>query len=431
MVSRRVPRGSRLHLHVRVLIRLRLPGRITGPLWAAQLLSAIGDQIYLLALVTWAVDTLGTRASWILALDVTAAIAASLWMGVLVDRANRRTLLLWADLARAIALAALALSARHSLHIAAVAATAVVLGVGGAAFSPALRASLPDLVTDGGELQSLNGWLDVNRRIARVVGPAVAAALLALLSVAALMAADAVSFLLSAIAVWYVGRVVRGWGVPRAPLPARGSMAAELREGLAAVGEHEHLPGLMWLAALTGVVWGAAFTAGVPLLCARAFGGAVRFGYLLAAYGVGNVAANIVVSSMRIERRTHAIYVGRVLHGAGLVALALSPTIGVAAIAAAIAATGGPPGDLMMTLRIQDEVPDRKRGRVFSVYMLLGGAGYSVGLAVAVPLMSVLSVRWSIVLLSFPLVVMGAVGAYRTRRVRERGVPAVEDAARA
>ena len=68
-------------------------------------------------------------------------------------------------------------------------------------FSPALQSTIPTLVRDRGAQQAINGLFDATYRIARLVGPMVAALLHLFLPVIHFLTATALGFLVSAAAL--------------------------------------------------------------------------------------------------------------------------------------------------------------------------------------------------------------------------------------
>src|SRR5262249_59077555 len=89
---------------------------------------------------------------------------------------DRRRRMIAADLVRAAAVASLPFLERFGL--APLVAVALVLGAFAALFTPALHASLPALVgSDQDDLLATNGLMDTTARVARAVGPSVAAVL--------------------------------------------------------------------------------------------------------------------------------------------------------------------------------------------------------------------------------------------------------------
>ena len=151
---------------MRILQPLR--GRSMALLWAGLSLSAIGDQLYAVALTWIAVEALGSNAGYLTALQALIALLAVLSIGVWADRWEQSRAMIAADLASAAALLGVVASALATgrTGIAGLACAIVVLSLGQAVFKPALQAVIPTVVDDARLLPAANGLLDATQRIA-------------------------------------------------------------------------------------------------------------------------------------------------------------------------------------------------------------------------------------------------------------------------
>ncbi|HLG61084.1 MAG TPA: MFS transporter [Ktedonosporobacter sp.] len=154
-----------------LLKALRLPH--IALLLVSQVLSAIGDYFYSIAVIWIAVKTSGSAAGLVAAAEGAAAFCFGLPGGIYVDRRNRRITMIVVDLTRAVmvlTLPILALTGRLQFwHLVAV---SFVIGAVGSLFGPALQASLSALSeNDQGTLQATNALMDITRRLARTLGP--------------------------------------------------------------------------------------------------------------------------------------------------------------------------------------------------------------------------------------------------------------------
>nr|AAM47274.1 SpcT-like efflux protein [Saccharothrix mutabilis subsp. capreolus] len=120
-------------------------------LWSGQAVAEVGFSASLIAfpLLVLAVTGSPAASGLVLAVDAAAQLLAGLPAGVLVDRWDRRRIMLACEAAQAVALGTLVVALLHGvasvLHMAVVAA---VMGVCRALFEPAEDACLPKLVPD-------------------------------------------------------------------------------------------------------------------------------------------------------------------------------------------------------------------------------------------------------------------------------------------
>jgi MFS family permease len=198
-------------------------------LWMGMSVSLLGDGIFLVA-IAWEAFALwnAPAALAIVGIGMTVpTVVCLLPGGVVSDRFDRRSVMLWADALRAAAVAALAgLALASALQLWELVALVGVYGVGTAFFTPAFDAIVPDLLPPQ-ELAAANALDQFVRPIAfRLAGPALGGALVAV-GAGFAFAVDALSFAGSAVAVLLM-RATRKQ--PReAPLPAVAAMAEGLR----------------------------------------------------------------------------------------------------------------------------------------------------------------------------------------------------------
>lgn len=406
---------------------LRLPH--IALLWTSQVLSAMGDYFYTIAVMWIAVKTSGSDAGLVAGAEAVATLVFGLLGGVYADRWNRRITMVSVDLVRAAAvllLPVLALAGRLQFwHLIGV---AVVIGSLGALFDPALQASLPALTGDTRTLQATNGLMDITRRLARTLGPSMAGLLIAFLPLAHFFTLDAVSFAISALAVLALGsrfawKPVRGEDRER----TRGikGLVQEAVEGMRLVRAHRPLFWSLIAVSISNFVWSIAFVVGVPLLVARGLGNSVgAYGLIVGAYGVGNVLSNLVIGSLSIKRRVPLIFLGKGILGIGFFLLATSSSVPMALFASALAAVGGPMGDIMTLTMLQTDLPSDQIGKAYSLRMILENMGSSLGYLVAVPFFGLVSVPLGIALSALLLLVVSALGLLRFG-LQEPKVPAL------
>lgn len=168
-----------------------------GSLVLARMISFAGDSLSLVALMLHVSQSTGQAlavAALLLVGDVVPALLSPL-AGVLVDRLDRRRVLITCEIVQAALLTAIALTIPAlPLLLALVAARAVI----GQVSQPAARAAVPALVAPD-DLPRANSALGFAGNGAEVLGPALAAALLPLLGTTGVLLVDAASYAVSAL----------------------------------------------------------------------------------------------------------------------------------------------------------------------------------------------------------------------------------------
>jgi len=244
------------------------------------------------------------------------AIALSAYAGRLADRHDRRMVGIWTFLLQAAAAAALAVvTFAHGVDVVAIYALTFLVGVGFALGLPAMLALIPSLVPRPqlSQAVSLNA---AGINVARLLGPAIGGATLALFGATVCFALNAVSFL-ALVAVLI--------GLPPRPAVA-GSGGVRMRE---AFGTAMHDPALRRL--LLGMALFTALASPIqelaPVVADRLDAGAGGLGLLLGAMGGG-----ALVGAWLLERlgtagmpRHRALPIATLTFSGGLVVVALTP----------------------------------------------------------------------------------------------------------
>lgn len=385
-------------------------------LWLSQVLSAVGDQLYAIAVIWLAVQVAGSGAGFVAAAQSISALACGLLGGVYADRWNRRTTMIIVDMLRALAVAVLpVLATLHLLQLWNLAVVAVIIGGLGALFGPALQASLPALTSDTTMLQSTNALMDTTRRLARAVAPSLVGLLVVLMPMTQFFTLDAISFLVSAGAVLSLGSRY-AWKPEAQAKHARGirGIAREMWSAVRLV--HSHRP-LLW--ALVGLLviamaWSLAFTVGAAFVAERVLhAGAGTFGLIVGAYGIGNILSNLVIGSITIRRRIATIFSAKIILGLGFMIVALSRSLPLTLFGSAFAAIAGPMGDIMLITLIQTGLPSNQIGKVYGLMMTLGDGGTALGLLLAVPLYAHFPVPLVVGGAALSMIVTGIIGLLR------------------
>ena len=291
--------------------------------------------------------------------------------GVIADRVPKlRLILVTQTLSMLLAFGLGALVAAHLVTVPLVAAFAMGLGLVGAFDLPTRQAFLVELV--GAE--DLPSAIAMNASIfntARVVGPAIAGAVVA-------FAGEAPCFLLNGAS--YLAVL---WALLTLDLPPHIRVATEgprpgFLSGLRYVRDE---PMLLALLIALGAVSGLSlqFNALLPAAAQRMFAaGATGYGMLLTAFGSGAVLSALGLASSRYTREQHVrnLLFGLCLFGAGLLALGAMRRLVPALVCEVFAGFGMIRFTATTNAMLQLLVDDRYRGRIMGLHtvMFLGTA---------------------------------------------------------
>lgn len=362
-------------------------------IWSGQAVSNVGDGVHRIAILWWARQSTGSNLAVVaVALATTIpGIVAAPFAGWLVDRMDRRHLMLWSDLARVGTSGAIAVLAwSGALEVWSVMVLAAFAAVAGAVFNPAYMASITMLVPPD-DRPTANSMVGLNDAIAGILGPAIGGLLVGLWGVGAALWFDAATFVVSMLFV--LASVV--------PMPARspsadadGEQGEGFLAGLALLRRDRSLRDLTLVAVGLNT-----FVAPVPvIIVALAAGpfalGGTGYGLLEAAIPLGLLAG--FAFAPRVATRRLAGMVGLLVSGGAIALVGAAPWALAAGASLVAAGVGVGVVNTVLPTRFQADVEPAVQGRVFA---LLGGlmqVGRPVGLAMAAPLIAVLGPRGGI-----------------------------------
>lgn len=351
-------------------------GRRFLAVWASQTLSNIGSTLSGVGIGIWVFLESGS-AAWLGVLVAVANLPAVLVAPLVkhVDRVARRTVMIWGDvLAASGTVIALVLAALDRLELWHLAAAAFVGGIGTAFQAPAFQAAVPTLVEPEvlGRANSLNQF---GPALGIVVGPILAAPLVAWFGLEAVLIVDVVTFVVAvvtALVVHFGERPARAddddgsWRVAREFLTGPGRA----------------LLVLVAVMAFTNLVL-SMYSVSLVTLSVE-IGGAARSGLVLGAGGAAMLVGSIVLGAAGLPRRRVRILTWALFaFGAGSWLSALRPSLVLLGVGAAIAMVSVPAVQAAVTTIFHERVPASMQGRVFGLRFAIGQSLGPVGSLVA------------------------------------------------
>jgi len=361
--------------------------------WSGQALSLLGSQLVQFALIWYL--TVETGSATVLAtaslVGLVPYVVLGPFVGTLVDRWNRRKIMLIADLI--ITLATIALAVLFALNRAAIWHIYLVMfirslagGFHGNAMgaSTSLMVPIEHLTRIQGINQMLNGGLNV---IAAPLG----ALLLEILPLQGILAIDVVTAIFAIVPLLFI-QIPQPERIERQALKGAGQVSIwqDFKEGL-----HYMLgwPGLMiigFTAVLINFLLTPAFSL-LPLLVKDYFrGGALELGWVNSAFGIGVVIGGFLLGVWGgfKRRKITTTFFGLIGMGVGILGMAQAPATSIlwmvgAALLVGIMQpiTNGP---IMGVL--QSTVAPDMQARVFSLLSSLAGGMSPLGLIIAGPI---------------------------------------------
>jgi MFS family permease len=286
--------------------------------------------------------------------------------GVLVDRLNRRNLLVWTQALaglQSLALAALTIAKVITVHE--VIWLSALQGLINAFDMPGRQAFLVQMVEDR---QDLGNAIAINSsmvNVARLIGPALAGFVIGSVGEGYCFLIDGISYL-AVIASLLMMRV-KVEAVKR----AASSVLEQLKDGWAYVRGFAPIRTILLLFALVSLM-GMPFMVLMPIFASQVLhGGPHTLGFLLGASGVGALTSAISLALRKTVRGlTSMIQVSAAVFGAGLIGFGFSRLLSISMLLMLVVGFGMMQGMAASNTVIQTLVPEDKRGRVMSYYTM-------------------------------------------------------------
>lgn len=354
-------------------------------LFAAHAVSRAGDAFNTVALVVLVFNLTGSGigVAGVVAFEVIPVLLFGPVAGVLADRFPRRTVMITADIGRAVVASVLVV---WPGSVVVTYAVAFGLSLGAITFNPAASSLLPEVVDDD-DLVTANSALWTVAVVAQIVLAPLAGAIIGAFGVRIAFAVNAASFLLSACLLLRLRS-----GRTRADVVARGWAA--IAAGVDTVRSSPLLRRLAVVHILASLSAGA--TGGLLIVLAeQRFGvGPGGFGVLLAAIGFGAaIGPTLFRGRIRPAQRRWLFGPYAVRGGVDLV---LASTTNAVLAGGALAAYGisTSTGTVAYQSTLQTTVSPELRGRAFALYDILWNGARLVSLAVGGVVVELVGVRW-------------------------------------
>jgi MFS family permease len=284
--------------------------------------------------------------------------------GVLVDRLNRRTVLIWTQalaMLQSLALAALTLS--HIVTIREILLLSIFQGIINSFDMPGRQAFMVQMVEDRNDLSNAIAINSSMVNLARLIGPSLAGIVIAATNEGWCFLIDGISYI--AVIISLVLMRVHLAAVRRAAT----SMTEELREGWTYVSTFIPIRSILLLFALVSLM-GMPYVVLMPIFAAQVLhGGAHTLGFLMGAAGVGAlVSALSLVLRKSVRGLLKMLPIAAASFGTGLFLFGLSDAVWLSLLLMVVVGFGMMQGLTASNTIIQTLVPEDKRGRVMSYY---------------------------------------------------------------
>ena len=373
-------------------------------LWQGQFVSVLGDVIYSIALGFWILAVTGSTAlmGTLMAASTLPSVLISPFAGVIVDRSDRKKLLILMDLIRGATVGFLALAAyKGFIGIWMVFAAGIILGVCGAFFSPAVSSSIPDIVPSS-RLMGANSMMGIVQSGSNIVGSSAGGFLFQLLGAPFLFLFNGLSFIFSAMLNLFIK-------IPKIEKKTEQHFFADMKDGYKFIWEFRGLRHMLLLVSVLNFITAVAIILFLPLFQKTESLGAGRYGLAMAFLTGGMLIAMVLTSIIKVApaRRLVIFMISAIFSSLCFSVTALTNSFPLMCV---IIFAGG---FFMATINvfihstIQLTVPQDMRGKVFSLVGMVASSLTPFGMALGgvlgefFPIRVIIFVCFMLVMLAF------------------------------
>jgi DHA3 family macrolide efflux protein-like MFS transporter len=380
-------------------------------LWQGQLVSILGDVVYAIALGFWILAKTGSTAlmGGLMAASMLPRILASPVAGVVVDRFDRRRLMIWMDAVRGAAVVAVGVAALAGfLQVWMVFAAGIIIGLCGAFFSPAVSSVIPD-ITGKSKVVQANSVFSMLGTGGNIVGNSAGGVLFQVLGAPLLFLFNGVSYLFSAACLLFARfpRVVHA--------QEKMHFWMDLKSGFAFVWKIRGLRYLLLTAAVLNFFASMAIMLFLPFYQKNPAFGPVKYGIAMAVFTGGMFLGMAFTSIVKIPpaRRASLFALGGVVTSVCLILFPFFGSFVPGTVLLGIAGFANSIINVFIMAVMQLAVPQDMRGKVFSLLGMLTQGLTPIAFALAgvlaefIPIAPLMSASFTLALIfGIPMVLM-------------------------
>ena len=360
-------------------------------LWQGQFVSSLGDTAYSIALGFWVLAVTGSTAlmGTLMATTALTRVVVSPFAGVIVDRTDRKWMIVATDALRGVVIVGVGAAAFAGvLDVWMVFVAGVVLGLGGAFFGPAVVSTLPDIVPKA-KLVKANSVFHLIYTASGIPGFSVGGFLYALLGAPLMFLINGLSYLVSAATELFIK-------IPPVKHEKQEfKFVDDTKAGLSFTWRVRPLRYMLVIFSVLNFFASMGIMLLLPLFERTEHLGPVRYGVVLAGLTGGMFVGYILMSIIHVApgRRFAVFYLSAVV---GMGALAAFPLYLYFPLMFALAAVFGLFNAVLNALImavLQMTTPQNMRGKVFGLLGTLAGGLTPLAMALGGVLAEFISIR--------------------------------------
>ncbi|MEG2984868.1 MAG: MFS transporter [Peptostreptococcaceae bacterium] len=266
-------------------------------LWQGQLVSCLGDAFYSMALGFWVLDKTGSSAimGMLMAAVSIPRIIIGPFAGVIVDRFDRKKLILLGDFIRGIGMIFVGYAAFNNfLEVWMVMVVGIVCGICSAFFNPAISSVIPDLVSSDNIVKA-NSAQQMATSTTHLIGSVSGGFIYSILGASVMFIFNGISYIVSTISEMFID-------IPKVERKnTELTIKEDFKEGIKFTFGFRGFVILLFVAFSLNFLYAMFFLLLRPLFMMEESLGVARFGIISAFQSIGMISASIILTKVNIK----------------------------------------------------------------------------------------------------------------------------------
>ncbi|WP_346915950.1 MFS transporter [Clostridium sp.] len=267
-------------------------------LWQGQLVSMLGDILYMIALDFWILDITGSTGlmGLLSALTMLPRIVLGPFAGVFVDKWNRRNIIVLTDFIRGIFVAFVGIAGIFGfIQVWMVFIVGIISGLCSAFFGPAVNSIKPELVHES-KFVKANSVTSIATSGMDMIGSAIGGVIYVAIGAPYMFLANGISYLISAFTEIFITEPKREKKAEKI------TFVEDFKEGFKFLWNFKTLRNLFLLASLLNLFVNAAFILILPYFKSMPFLGPEKYGLFMASIPMGMLVGSALLSIISIKK---------------------------------------------------------------------------------------------------------------------------------
>jgi MFS family permease len=334
-------------------------------IWQGQFVSSLGDVAYEIALGFWVLAVTGSTGlmGTIMAASVLPRVIISPFAGVLVDRTDRKKMLVLMDIIRGVFIVFVGIAALAGfIKVWMAFGAGVILGICGAFFNPAISSSIPD-ISPKSQIVKANSAFSAINALSNILGNSVGGFLFNLLGAPVMFLFNGLSYIFSGLSIM----LTKIPSIHKESEPQH--FSEDLREGFKFVWYFRGLRYLIFIACLINFFCNMGLVLFLPYFQKSPALGPAKYGIAAALLTGGMLAGMVFTSVVNIspKKRLRLFMIFCAISFISFSLFAFTNNFYLVLLLLFAAGFGNAIINVFISSTMQQSVPQDKRGKVFGL----------------------------------------------------------------